>query len=80
MAQVAVNTDAANSSGFTTLPGGYRSSSGSFHNLGYRGYWWSSNASSGLDAWGRHLYYDNGKVGRYYGYKTYGFSARCLKN
>jgi hypothetical protein len=36
----APNTDATNSSGFTGLPGGYRSNNGTFNLIGYNGYWW----------------------------------------
>ena len=37
-----LNVGATNESGFTGLPGGYRSHYGIFEGLGYSGYWWSS--------------------------------------
>jgi len=42
---------ATNSSGFTGLPGGSRSTSGSFSNLGYSAFWWTSTSTfTGLAA------------------------------
>ena len=47
------NTGATNESGFTALPGGYRSNySGTFDDIGYGGGWWSSTGS-GSYAWHR---------------------------
>ncbi len=74
------NSAATNSSGFTALPGGSRSSSGSFNSLGHLGHWWSSSELSGTYAWYRGLSYAVGQVYRDYGDKTYGYSVRCLKN
>ena len=74
------NGNGTNSSGFNALPGGYRSSSGSFRNLGNRDFWWSSSESSGTFVWGRYLTYDYDQVNRYYYNNTSGFSVRCLKN
>lgn len=74
------NGNGTNSSGLNALPGGARSSSGSFNRLGSRGYWWSSTENSGPGAWRRSLTYDNDRVGRYGYLKTDGFSVRCLKN
>jgi uncharacterized protein (TIGR02145 family) len=48
--------DGTNSSGFSALPGGFRSRiDGSFDNLGNNGYWWSSSPAGSL-AWYRDLY------------------------
>ena len=74
------NGNGTNSSGFNALPGGSRSSSGSFYNLGGRGYWWSSSEGSGTGAWSRKLYYSNDQVYRSNFSKTDGFSVRCLKD
>ena len=74
------NSDATNSSGFTALPGSYRSGSGSFGGLGSYGRWWSSTKHSGTTAWNRRLGYDNGKVYRNGYSKTDGRSVRCLKD
>jgi uncharacterized protein (TIGR02145 family) len=65
-----------NSTGFTALPGGYRTPNGSFLNIGNRGLWWSSTEIS-----------DSAKAlqirvsGFIFIYnKNYGFSVRCLKD
>ena len=53
------NNDATNSSGFAALPGGYRDFfDGTFGNVGYNGYWWSSTANSASLTWYRNLQYD----------------------
>jgi len=74
------NTGATNSSGFTALPGGRRTSSGSFGYLGSYGYWWSSSEYSGTFAWRRDLNCGNDQVFRSSNDKAFGFSVRCLKN
>ncbi len=75
------NTGATNSSGFTGLPGGYRSRySGSFGHLGYYGYFWSSSQNDAFIAWLRYLVYNSAYVYRHYYFKEYGFSVRCLKD
>jgi uncharacterized protein (TIGR02145 family) len=81
------NTAATNSSGFTGLPGGYRSSSnGSFNRVRSGGYWWSS--SEGIfdsTAWTLELDYSGGPflneiISRNYYSKESGFSVRCLRD
>lgn len=77
------NTDATNSSSWSGLPGGFRSSSGFFSLIGGYGYWWSSTEYeySSSYAWYRFLYYFNGTVGvTNYGYKRDGYSVRCLRD
>lgn len=74
------NSLATNESGFTALPGGYRDPYGTFGDVGYRGFWWSSEDSSTEDAWRRILSYDTGAVDRGSRSKTCGFSVRCIKN
>jgi|GEM_PF-382698 len=76
----APNTSATNSSGFSGLPGGYRSYAGPFNTQGFDGYWWSSSESSTSDAWGRGLYYINGTAFRSIVNKLDGFSVRCLRD
>ncbi len=74
------NTGATNESGFTGLPEGLRYYyDGSFSNLGYYGYFWSSSQSSAGSAWYRGLRYNDANVDRYDDTKEYGFSIRCLK-
>jgi len=74
------NTGATNETGFTALPGGYRSSSGTFSNIGNYGYWWSATEYSTDYAWYRFMYYDFSDVIRYSLSKELGFSVRCLRD
>ena len=66
--------------GFGALPGGSRSTGGSFYLLGDYGRWWSSSEGSGSSAWGRLLSYDSDGSGRYYSHQAYGRSVRCLQD
>ncbi len=74
------NTGATNSSGFTALPGGYRTSSGGFHWLGSNGYWWSTTESTINMAWYRSMNYSVGSVSHYDVDKSYGYTVRCIKD
>jgi uncharacterized protein (TIGR02145 family) len=67
------------SSGFTGLPGGYRSTGGSFGYLADLTAFWSSS-ENGTGAWYRSLYYYYTKVSRSYDGKAYGFSVRCVRD
>ena len=69
-----------NESGFKGLPGGSRSSNGTFFLIGDFGYWWSSTEYDTYFAWNRYLSYCNGNVSSYYYYKELGFSVRCLRD
>ena len=69
-----------NNSGFSGLPGGYRSDSGTFNYFGDHGNWWSSTESDTSDAGTRNLNGLNGNVGRSSGYERDGFSVRCLRD
>ena len=68
-----------NLSGFSGLPGGYRSYYGSFFNAGYSGYWWSSSPN-GSFVWYRYLDDFNENVFRNDYYPRYGFSVRCVRD
>ena len=74
------NISATNSTGFTGIPGGYRNVIGTFKNIGYNGYWWSSSEYITANAWYRFLYYYNGSANRINLSKTNGFSVRCIKD
>lgn len=78
---VSPNTGATNSSGFTALPGGYRSSAGSF-SIGLEGNWWSSTEFNTEEARYRNLLYVNGNLGGggTTTSKRNGFSVRCLRD
>jgi uncharacterized protein (TIGR02145 family) len=69
-----------NATGFSSLPGGYRSTNGSFYSIDERGYWWSSTENSSTNAWLRYMNYSSAVVTRYNDTKGYGFSVLCLKN
>jgi len=75
------NNAAFGESGFTALPGGYRSIfSGSFHNLGYIAYFWSATEYDTSLAWSRLLYYSRSDVRRFDIYKRNGFSVRLIRD
>ena len=68
-------------SGFTALPGGYRtSSSGTFASMGSCGYFWSATESGSTVAWGRNLDYGGSAIDRSGSYKSTGFSVRLLRD
>ena len=75
------NTGATNDSGFTALPGGYRSgdSDGTFGSIGCNGSWWSTTESSIFNAWDRNILCYGGYVKRYEHSKKVGFSVRCIQ-
>jgi uncharacterized protein (TIGR02145 family) len=77
---ISPNKDATNTSLFSALPGGYRSSIGGYYNIGYSGNWWSSSESSAANAWSRNLYSNDGSAGRYFVDEKVGFSVRCLRD
>jgi len=76
------NTGADNSSGFTALPGGYRSSaSGAFHNLQIDGYYWTSTSAASGYAYLRWLCYNTAAiVSRSNALPNDGFPVRCVKD
>jgi uncharacterized protein (TIGR02145 family) len=74
------NTGATNETGFTALPGGYRNYDGTFHFIGYYGFWWSATENITSTAWYRFMYYNSSGVGRSYYDKRYGLSVRCLRD
>jgi uncharacterized protein (TIGR02145 family) len=72
---------ATNESGFTGLPGSYRSqSTGLFVNFGTYALFWSSTEYNTTTAWGRGLYNLDGTVYVYSYPKGHGFSVRCIKD
>jgi uncharacterized protein (TIGR02145 family) len=75
------NIGATNKSGFSALPGGYRSSrgGGAFYAVGNTGFWWSSNGDT-YSSMARELNYNTSYVSRYGTTTEYGFSVRCVKD
>jgi uncharacterized protein (TIGR02145 family) len=76
------NSESTNSSGFTALPGGYRSySDGAFFSKGDNGSWWSSSPGPVFGAWMRAMTnYETTDVREISTYLEYGISVRCLKD
>ncbi len=74
------NTSADNSSGFSGLPGGYRTANGFYFLSGTIGQWWSSTQNSSGDAWMRYLYHSSNSATRTINGKVNGFSVRCVKD
>ena len=74
------NTGATNKSGFSGLPGGFRSNLGGFYGLGSSGLWWSASESGAEVAWNRSLNGGNADVNRSNYGKRSGFSVRCLRD
>ena len=62
---ISPNIDATNESGFSGLPGGYRSYVGSYNSIGNYGWWWSSSEHQVNLAWTRYLYFDLGSANQF---------------
>jgi len=78
---LAPNTGATNSSGFTVLPGGYRSyGDGSFFSLGSYSFYWTNTAENAVYMWTYYLDNSNADVNRTSWAKNFGFSVRCVKD
>ena len=76
----AYSGNGTNSSGFSGLPGGYRSLNGSFYDRGLYVYWWSASEFSTDYAYYRNLYHYYDHLLRYNYDKEGGFSVRCLRD
>jgi len=74
------NTGATNESGFSGLPGGYRQQNGTYRDIGYHAYFWSSTENYSNCAWYRGLDYGNSEVYRYGYLEGCGFSVRCVRD
>ena len=74
------NTGATNETGFTALPGGSRSSNGTFGNIGNYGYWWSTTEYNATYSLHRSMSYNYNNVSGYSYKKVLGFSVRCVKD
>jgi len=74
------NGNGTNESSFTGLPAGYRTSLGTFYDVGLYGFWWSSSELNAETAWYRNLNCNIGDASRGNNYKVAGFSVRCLRD
>lgn len=71
----------SNTSGFTAVPGGFRSATGSFYNYNqYAAYWTATAQPDTEKAYLRALKFDNEKVYRQYNTRSMGFSVRCVQD
>lgn len=74
------NTGATNSTGFTALPGGFRTTGNTFANRGFNAFWYSATDYDGNRAYGPFVSYNDSEV-KYNGLtKDYAFSIRCVKD
>jgi uncharacterized protein (TIGR02145 family) len=73
------NLDANNSTGFSMLPAGFRSSTG-FNGMGNYGQIWSAFQANTFNGWLRETTYDMGILFRYFYPMSNGFPVRCIKD
>jgi uncharacterized protein (TIGR02145 family) len=66
--------------GVSALPGGYRNYDGSFNNVGNYGYWWTATENNSGDAYIRGMDFNSEDVSEFNGFKSIGFSVRCLQD
>lgn len=74
------NSGATNASGFSAVPGGFRSESGVFGAKLDGGTYWSSTPDGSSRVWFRYLYDDNASVVRNSGSLRQGRSVRCIRD
>jgi len=74
------NVGGTNASGFTALGGGARLLGGVFSDLKMAGYWWSSTEMSPQEYGSRNIVNWDAALFSTPGYKTNGYSVRCLKD
>lgn len=74
------NEGATNQSGFSALPGGYRSYTRTFYEMGTNASFWSSTEASVVYARPWKLSYNRADVFNGNGNKAYGFSVRCVRD
>jgi len=76
------NENSTNGSGFTALPSGYCSPTGSFINMSYETQYWTATERDDRSwlVWGRELFCEHEDIFRGYAEKLYGFCVRCVKD
>jgi hypothetical protein len=65
---------------FSSIPGGYRSTNGTFIDIGNYCFWWSLSKNDNYSAWSSFLNSSTGLAYRDYYNKKNGLSVRCLKD
>jgi len=74
------NGNGSDKFGFSALPGGNRSSDGSFGKVGSSGYWWTATENGGSYANYRYTHGDlKSDVDEYHDVKSFGYSVRCVQ-
>jgi uncharacterized protein (TIGR02145 family) len=76
---LAPNVGATNETGFTALPGGYRTFDGDYVVINESGWFWSTSDNSPL-AWGRAMHNNDNILFRWGFIKSAGVSVRCIRN
>lgn len=75
------NKGATNSSGFSGLPGGFRSDTWAYwQQMGMGGFWWTSTKSSGEKAFNRMMGYYGIQILQKECFFTEGLTVRCIKD
>lgn len=69
-----------NESGFNALPGGYRIYNGSFANMRYHAFWWTSTESGSDKAIYRYLHFSSSTLSAFPDSKNWGRYIRCVKD
>lgn len=78
---VGANDGATNEIGFSGLPGGFRSSNGTFYSTGQFGHFWSASERWPAEAaWSYYLVYFAATSTRSFNSEKEGFSVRCLRD
>jgi uncharacterized protein (TIGR02145 family) len=70
---------ATNETGFTALPGGYRSQGGTFGLMGSNGFWWTATEGGTTFSFFRNMLNSSSNLIRGDNDKHAGFSVRCVK-
>ena len=70
----------SNSSGFSALPVGFRTGSGSYSDHGFSARFWSSTASDSIRGWHLRLSYDSNALELRSGGRKGGYAVRCVRD
>ncbi len=74
-------SEITNDYSFSALPGGFRYLyDGSYDNLKWRGYWWTSSENTSYDATVYYMYNNSVYVSNQLVAKSYGASVRCIED
>lgn len=74
------NTGATNSSGFTALPGSYRTDKGAFGTIGTEGYWQTATEKNAQFSYYRKIINSSAEISADDGKKDSAFSVRCVRD